>query len=53
MYDGPIIDAFLHSPWIGGPGAVPRADIVPWTDDKRLRRVMSTFHHADEPGGVQ
>lgn len=51
MFDGPIIDAFLHSPWIGGPGNPPRADIVPWTDDKRLRRVMSTFHHADQPGG--
>ena len=51
MYDGPVIDAFLHSPWIGGPGTVPRADVVPWTDDKRLRRVMSTFHHADQPGG--
>ncbi len=51
MYDGPIVDAFLHSPWIGGPGIVTRADVVPWTDDKRLRRVMSTFHHADAPGG--
>jgi len=50
MYDGPIIDAFLHSPWIGGPGRVPRADEVPWTDDPRLRRVMHTFHHATEPG---
>ena len=52
MYDGPIIDAFLHSPWIGQSGTVPRADIVPWTDDPRLRRVMSTFHHASEPGGA-
>lgn len=50
MYDGPIIDAFLHSPWIGGQGAVQRADMVPWTDDPRLRRVMQTFHHADQPG---
>jgi predicted TIM-barrel fold metal-dependent hydrolase len=52
MHDGPVIDAFLHSPWIGGDeGDVPRADIVPWTDDPRLRRVMSTFHHEGEPGG--
>ena len=50
MYDGPIIDSFLHSPWIGGAGSVTRADVVPWTDDPRLRRVMSTFHHAGEPG---
>ena len=52
MYDGPIVDAFLHSPWIGESGAVPRGDIVPWTDDPRLRRVMSTFHHAAEPGAT-
>ncbi|MCX7383525.1 MAG: amidohydrolase family protein [Alphaproteobacteria bacterium] len=52
MYDGPILDAFLHGPWIGGPGRTPRADVVPWTDDRRLRRVMSTFHHPDQPGGV-
>ena len=50
MYDGLIIDAFLHSPWIGEPGRPARADEVPWTDDPRLRRVMSTFHHATEPG---
>ncbi len=50
MYDGPICDAFLHGPWIGGPGRSPRADLVPWTDDRRLRRVMRTFHHADQPG---
>ena len=51
VYDGPIIDAFLHSPWIGSEGDPPRADLVPWTDDRRLRRVMRTFHHADQPGG--
>ncbi len=50
VYDGPITDAFLHGPWIGGAGSVPRADEVPWTDDPRLRRVMHTFHHATEPG---
>ncbi len=52
MYDGPIVDSFLHAPWIGEAGAVTRADVVPWTDDPRLRRVMSTFHHATEPGGT-
>ena len=52
MYEGPVIDAFLHAPWIGEAGAVSRADVVPWTDDARLRRVMSTFHHPDQPGGV-
>lgn len=51
MYEGPITDAFLHAPWIGGPGTNPRADDVPWTDDRRLRRVMKTFQHATEPGG--
>ncbi len=46
MYDGPVIDTFLHSPWVGSfGGPVPRADVVPWTDDPRLRRVMRTFHH--------
>lgn len=53
MYDGPVIDAFLHSPWIGGlDGAVPRADVVPWSDDPRLRRVMRTFHHGGEAQGA-
>lgn len=48
MYDGPVIDAFLHSPWIGRfDGSMPRADVVPWTDDPRLQRVMHTFHHGD------
>lgn len=50
MYDGPIVDSFFHSPWIGGSGVSPRADEVSWTDDLRLRRVMTTFHHATEPG---
>lgn len=52
MYGGPIVDAFLHSPWIGEPGQPARADEVPWTDDPRLRRVMTTFHHATEPGAT-
>ena len=52
MYEGPVIDSFLHAPWIGEAGTVARADVVPWTDDARLRRVMSTFHHPDQSGGV-
>ncbi len=52
MYDGPVLDAFLHSPWIGRPGSAPRADEVPWTDDPRLRRVMRTFHHDEAPGAA-
>jgi hypothetical protein len=53
MYDGPIIDSFFHSPWIGShDGPVQRADVVPWTDDRRLRRVMHTFHHGTDPGGA-
>lgn len=55
MYEGPVIDAFLHSAWIGSfGGPIPRADVVPWTDDPRLRRVMRTFHHAgDREGAAQ
>ena len=54
MFEGPVHDTFLHGPWIGDEpaGEVPRADVVPWTDDPRLQRVMSTFHHPDQPGGV-
>ena len=45
-YDGPIIDAFLHGPWIGTPsGPEVRADRVEWIADRRLRRVMRTFKH--------
>ena len=44
MYQGPIIDAFLHGPWIGGPSSA-RADRVEWIGDRRLRRVMQTFRH--------
>ena len=51
MYDGPVIDSFLHGPWIGrdGPDA-RRADRVEWHDDRRLRRVMQTFHHIRDDG---
>ncbi len=46
MYQGPIIDAFLHGPWIGEPsGVLARADRVEWIGDRRLRRVMKTFRH--------
>jgi uncharacterized protein len=48
MYDGPIIDAFLHGPWIG-PEAENgvRADRVEWIDDPRMARVMKTFKHSE------
>lgn len=51
MFEGPIIDTFLHGPWIGEEGEVERADLVPWTEDPRLQRVMKTFHHPDTPDG--
>ena len=45
-YKGPIIDTFLHGPWIGAPsGEDARADRVEWIADRRLRRVMRTFSH--------
>lgn len=45
-YSGPVIDAFLHSPWLGDEDpADPRGDRVDWTGDPRLQRVMRTFHH--------
>ena len=46
MYDGPVADAFLHTPWIGGEDpASPRGDRVDWSGDRRLQRVMHTFRH--------
>lgn len=52
MYDGPIIDAFLHAPWIGRDDpADPRADRNNWVDDPRLARVMATFHHGSANSG--
>jgi predicted TIM-barrel fold metal-dependent hydrolase len=45
-YQGPIIDTFLHGPWIGpAAGSDERADRVQWIGDRRLRRVMRTFSH--------
>ena len=51
MYSGPIIDTLLHTPWLGPPGASdPRGDVVDWSGDARLRRVMQTFQHETTPG---
>ncbi|MES2537220.1 MAG: amidohydrolase family protein [Pseudomonadota bacterium] len=51
MYTGPVIDAFLHTPWIGGEDpADTRGDRVDWSGDTRLRRVMHTFSHNDASG---
>lgn len=51
MYQGPIIDTFLHGPWIGASvGAGVRADRVQWIGDRRLRRVMQTFNHPTSSG---
>jgi predicted TIM-barrel fold metal-dependent hydrolase len=50
-YAGPIVDAFLHTPWLGGDDpADPRGDTVDWHGDARLQRVMDTFHHVDASG---
>lgn len=51
MYSGPIIDTFLHTPWLGGEDpANPRGDQVDWNGDPRLQRVMHTFHHKGSEG---
>src|SRR5687767_11129307 len=51
MYTGPVCDAFLHTPWLGGEAPdQPRADTVDWRGDPRLQRVMSTFNHVDVDG---
>lgn len=50
-YGGPVVDAFLHTPWFGGDDPDdPRGDRVDWTGDPRLRRVMHTFHHTSPDG---
>ena len=49
MYQGPIIDTFLHGPWIGALSST-RADRVEWIGDRRLRRVMQTFRHDGHDG---
>lgn len=51
MYEGAILDAFLHAPWIGSACEGRRADLVSWTGDPRLKRVMQTFHHETEGEG--
>lgn len=49
MYDGPIIDSFLHGPWLGEEDPkVKRGDRDDWAADPRLARVMHTFHHDGE-----
>lgn len=49
MYDGPIIDTFLHGPWIGPDSAERiRADRMEWIDDPRMAKVMRTFKHDEE-----
>jgi predicted TIM-barrel fold metal-dependent hydrolase len=51
IYQGPIIDTFLHGPWIGqASDTAVRADRVEWIGDRRLRRVMKTFRHDDRTG---
>jgi len=53
-YDGPIIDAFVHGPWIGEIRAgEARADRVEWKGDRRLQRVMKTFSQEGEGTRLQ
>lgn len=50
-YRGPVIDAFLHTPWLGDDDTEdPRGDVVDWRGDARLQRVMHTFSHTDAEG---
>jgi predicted TIM-barrel fold metal-dependent hydrolase len=50
-YEGPVVDAFLHTPWLGDDDpADPRGDTFDWHGDPRLRRVMHTFNHVDSDG---
>jgi len=50
MYSGPVIDTFLHGPWIGDASDETRADRVDWGHDRRLHRVMQTFRHVGTDG---
>ena len=51
MYDGPLIDAFLHTPWLGAEDpSIPRGDRMDWSGDRRLQRVMHTFNRNDSDG---
>ena len=43
MYDGPVVDAFLHTPWLGGDDRADPRDDVDWHGDPRLARVIHTF----------
>lgn len=43
-YDGPVVDAFLHTPWLGADDPA-RADRSDWRGDPRLARVMDVFGH--------
>ena len=53
-YDGPIIDAFVHGPWIGEMrSGEARADRVDWKGDRRLQRVMKTFSQEGEGTRLQ
>ena len=38
--DGPVVDAFLHTPWLGGDDRADPRDDVDWHGDPRLARVM-------------
>ncbi|MCU1480457.1 MAG: Amidohydrolase [Subtercola sp.] len=50
-YSGPVIDTFLHTPWLGRDDpADPRGDSVDWQGDTRLQRVMRTFSHTTTDG---
>ena len=39
-YDGPVVDAFLHTSWLGGDDRADPRDDVDWHGDPRLARVM-------------
>ena len=39
-YDRPVVDTFLHTPWLGGDDRADPRDDVDWHGDPRLARVM-------------